>query len=207
MILADVGNSYVHIWHDGRIEHLRLMEAIEKYGAEVVYYINVNTAYEQTLATLEDWSDISQYCQLKGAYKGMGIDRQALCLSHPNGIFIDAGSAITVDKVVDGVYQGGYILPGMHAYHKVYAGISPVLDVPLDKEVSLEVLPKSTRDSISFGTIAPIVCAVEKIREGLPLYCTGGDGAWIAGYFEQAVFDEALLFQGMQEMIKKGKIC
>ena len=197
MILADVGNSYVHIWQDGRIEHLRLMDAIEKYGTERVYYINVNTAHAQTLVALEDWCDISEHCLLKGAYKGMGIDRQALCLSHPDGIFIDAGSAITVDKVVDGAYQGGYILPGIHAYHKAYAEISPVLDVALDKEVSLEVLPKSTRGSISFGTIAPIVCAIEKIREDLPVYCTGGDGAWMAGYFEQVVFDEALLFQGM----------
>jgi len=207
VILADVGNSNVHIWHDGRIEHLRLMEVIEKYSAEVVYYINVNTTHEQTLATLEEWSDISQYCVLEGTYEGMGIDRKALCLSHPDGIFVDAGSAITVDKVVDGVYQGGYILPGMHAYHKAYAEISPVLDVVFDRKVTLEALPKTTRDSVNFGTIAPIVCSIEKITEDLPLYCTGGDGAWIAGYFEQAVFDEALLFEGMLQMIEKGKIC
>ena len=205
MILADVGNSYVHIWHDGRIEHLHLMEAIEKYGAKRVDYINVNTAHAQALATLEDWSDIAEHCLLEGAYGGMGIDRQALCLSHPDGIFIDAGSAITVDKVVNGVYQGGYILPGIHAYHKAYADISPVLDVALDKEVSLEVLPKSTGGSISYGTIAPIVCAVEKIRENLPAYCTGGDGAWMAGYVEQAVFDEALLFQGMISALRASE--
>ncbi len=207
MILADVGNSYVHIWHDGRIEHLRLIEAIEKYGAEVVYYINVNAAYEQTLATLEDWSDISQHGLLKGAYGGMGVDRKALCLSHSDGIFVDAGSAITVDKVVAGVYQGGYILPGMHAYHKAYADISPVLDVVLDRKVTLEALPKTTRESVSFGTIAPMIASIEKIMGDLPVYCTGGDGMWLSQYFEQAVFDETLLFQGMIKMIEKGKIC
>jgi len=207
VILADVGNSYVHIWDDGRIEHLRVMEAIEKYAAEVVCYINVNTTYEQTLATLEEWSDISQHCVLKGAYEGMGIDRKALCLSHLDGIFVDAGSAITVDKVVEGVYQGGYILPGIHAYHKAYAEISPVLDVVLDRKVALEILPKTTRESVSFGTIAPMIASIEKIMGDLPVYCTGGDGMWLSQYFEQAVFDETLLFQGMIKMIEKGKIC
>ena len=205
MILADVGNSYVHIWHDGRIEHLRLMEAIEKYGAEAVYYINVNTTHEQTLVTLEEWSDISQHCVLRGAYEGMGIDRKALCLSHPDGIFVDAGSAITVDKVVKGVYQGGYILPGMHAYHKAYAEISPVLDVVLDRKVALEILPKTTRESVSFGTIAPMIASIEKIMEDLPVYCTGGDGMWLSQYFEQAVFDETLLFQGMTYALRASE--
>jgi len=207
VILADVGNSYVHIWHDGRIEHLRLKEAIEKYAAEVVCYINVNTSHEQTLATLAAWSDISQYCVLEGAYAGMGIDRKALCLSHPDGIFIDAGSAITVDKVLEGVYQGGYILPGIHAYHKAYAEISPVLDVALDRKVALGTLPKTTRESVSFGTIAPMIASIEKIMGDLPVYCTGGDGMWLSQYFEKAVFDETLLFQGMIKMIEKGKIC
>ena len=205
MILADVGNRHVHIWHHGRIEHLLLMEAVEKYGTEEVHYINVSEAHAQTLATLDDWHDIAGQLVLDGAYEGMGVDRKALCLSHSHGIFVDAGSAITVDKMLDGVYQGGYILPGMHAYRNAYAEISPVLDVVLDREVRLEILPKSTRQSVSFGTIAPVIASIEKIMGDLPVYCTGGDGKWLSQYFEQAVFDEALLFQGMIKMIQKGK--
>ena len=45
----------------------------------------------------------------------MGVDRRALCLSHENGIFVDAGSAITVDVVEEGRYQGGYIFPGFES--------------------------------------------------------------------------------------------
>lgn len=181
------------------------MEAVEKYGTEEVHYINVSEAHAQTLATLDDWHDIAGQLVLDGAYEGMGVDRKALCLSHSHGIFVDAGSAITVDKMLDGVYQGGYILPGMHAYRNAYAEISPVLDVVLDREVRLEILPKSTRQSVSFGTIAPVIASIEKIMGDLPVYCTGGDGKWLSQYFEQAVFDEALLFQGMIKMIQKGK--
>jgi len=205
VILADVGNRHVHIWHDGRVTHLLLMEAIEKYGAEEVHYINVSKAHAQTLATLEEWHDISGQLLLEGAYEGMGIDRKALCLSHSHGIFVDAGSAITVDKMLDGVYQGGYILPGLHTYRNAYAEISPVLDLPLDREVRLERLPKSTKGSVSFGTIAPMIASIEKIMGELPLYCTGGDGKWLSQYFEKAVYDETLLFQGMIKMIQKGK--
>ncbi len=203
MILADVGNRHVHIWEDGSISHLNLMDAIEQYGTEKVSYINVSRAYSDTLAALEEWEDISEVLTIKGEYEGMGIDRKALCLSHAHGIFVDAGSAITVDKVVDGTYQGGFILPGIHAYVKAYAQISPRLDVVLDREVDLSRLPTSTRGSVSFGTIAPLVAVIEKIRSDLPLYITGGDGAWLAGYFEEARFDETLVFEGMKKSLKR----
>jgi len=203
MILADVGNRHVHIWEDGDVSHLPLMDAIEQYGTDRVYYINVSRAYHDTLSALEEWYDISEKVMIEGQYEGMGVDRKALCLSHDNGIFVDAGSAITVDKVVDGVYQGGFILPGIHAYTKAYADISPKLDVVLDKSIHLDRLPKSTQGSVSFGTIAPIIAVIETIRSGLPLYFTGGDGAWLAGYFPEAVFDETLLFEGMKKRLKR----
>ena len=203
MILADVGNRHVHIWHDGHISHLSLMDAIEQYGTEEVCYINVSTRYGDTLAALDRWRDIAETLTIKGEYEGMGIDRKALCLSHEHGIFVDAGSAITVDKVVDGIYQGGFILPGIHAYAKAYAEISPLLDQPLQREIVLDRLPKSTQESVSFGTIAPLVSVIEKIRSGLPLYLTGGDGAWLASYFEEACFDETLVFEGMKKSLKR----
>jgi type III pantothenate kinase len=203
MILADVGNRHVHIWEDGQVLHLSLMDAMEQYGTEEVYYINVSSAYSDTLAALEEWEDISEALTIKGEYDGMGIDRKALCLSHDNGIFVDAGSAITVDKVVNGVYQGGFILPGIHAYAKAYADISPILDVELDRSTDLDSLPKSTQSSVSFGTIAPLIAVIEKIRSGFPLYFTGGDGTWLSTYFSDAQVDETLLFEGMKKSITR----
>lgn len=207
MILADVGNRHAHIWNEGKIEHLLLVDAIEKYGKDKVYYINVSTAHAQTLAVLETWIDVEAWLSIEGEYEGMGIDRKALCHGHANAVLVDAGSAITVDKVEDGIYQGGCIVPGLHTYSKAYASISPILDVEIDPDVRLDVLPKSTQDSVSYGAVAPIVASIEKISQGLPVYCTGSDGARIAKYLDQAVYDEALLFQGMLKMIKKVEKC
>ena len=205
MILADVGNRHVHVWEDGRVSHLSMIDAIEQYGTAQVYYINVSSLHSDTLTALEAWVDISESLSIEGDYKGMGIDRKALCLSRESGIFIDAGSAITVDKVVDGSYQGGFILPGIHAYAKAYAEISPILDVTLIKVLDMKNLPKSTETSVSYGTIAPLIAVIEKIRSDLPLYFTGGDGAWLADYFPDAHFDEMLLFDGMRKRLKRNK--
>ncbi len=207
MILADIGNRHAHIWDEGRITHLGVQDAIERYGSERVYYITVNTHHAETLAALEEWRDISRSLVIEGEYAGMGVDRKALCLSHTTGLFVDAGSAITVDRVVEGAYQGGYILPGIHAYQKAYAAISPVLDVEIERSLSLDALPKNTQSSVSYGIMAPIVASIEKTAGPLPVYCTGSDGAWIAHYLEKAVYDETLLFQGMLKIIKKAERC
>lgn len=207
MILADCGNRHVHIWEEGRVSHLDMADAIGQYAAETVCYINVNTQHAKTLAALSSWVDISAYLVLEGEYAGMGIDRKALCLSRSDALFVDAGSAITVDRVAGGVYQGGYILPGIHAYRKAYAEISPVLDVVLDRSLQLESLPKSTEASVGYGILAPIIASIEKTADTLPVYCTGADGAWIAQYLDKAVYDETLLFQGMLKTIKKVERC
>ena len=85
-----------------------------------------------------------------------GVDRRALCLSRDNGIFVDAGSAITVDVMENGGYQGGFILPGIRAYLRCYADISPVLETEINETVDMAQLPLTTKDGISYGIIASI---------------------------------------------------
>ncbi|NKQ41308.1 MAG: type III pantothenate kinase [Sulfurovum sp.] len=202
MILADIGNRHVHICSDEAVEHLLPDEAIKKYGDKAAYYISVKKAYNDMLAALDDWTDISDSIYIEGEYKGMGVDRKALCLSRDSGIFVDAGSAITVDRVIDGIYDGGFIMPGIHTYTKAFADISLILDHKLDKDIALEELPKSTQGSVSFGTVSPVIAIIEKIRADLPVYFTGGDGEWLSGYFKDAIFDERLLFDGMRKTVK-----
>lgn len=202
MILLDVGNTRAHLWIDGAVEHLPVDEAIARYHARRIHYINVNPHHADALSAVAGWVDMDEILHLPGDYSTMGVDRRALCLAHEEGIFIDAGSAITVDRVVGGHYQGGFILPGLSAYHRMYASISPVLDVPLEP-VTLDALPTTTRDSVNFGTIAPIIAIINTIRDSLPLYITGGDGQTIAGYFDDATHDETLVFQGMQNALKR----
>jgi type III pantothenate kinase len=198
VILIDIGNTRAHVYQDGVIEHINVEDAIVRHHAHRVHYINVNPHNVDALSALASWRNLGEVLHIEGEYDGMGVDRKALCLSHETGIFIDAGSAITVDRVEDGVYQGGFILPGLHACRRTYATISPVLDTPLQADVALDALPKSTQGSVSFGIMASIVSVIERVRGALPLYITGGDGAQLASYFEGAVHDETLVFRGMQ---------
>ena len=202
MILLDVGNTRAHLWADSKVEHLPVDEAIARYHARRVGYINVNPHQADALSAIAGWHDLNADLHLPGDYPTMGVDRRALCIARNEGIFIDAGSAITVDKVVKGRYQGGFILPGLSAYHRMYATISPALDVPLEP-VALGSLPTTTQNSVNFGTIAPIIAIIQTIRDDLPLYITGGDGQTIAAYFDDATYDETLVFQGMQNALKR----
>jgi type III pantothenate kinase len=128
----------------------------------------------------------------------MGVDRKALCSSHESGIFISAGTAITVDIVEKGKYQGGFLLLGLKQYLEGYANISPALKTTLNRDINLEKLPKSTRDGISYGILAPIKCIVEKYRMDKRVYISGGDGRFLSSHFQNAIFDEKLIFLGIK---------
>ncbi len=205
MLLADIGNSRVHIYNGDEVVHLSHKEAIEQYSNQELKYITVKHQLKEQLKSLEKWENISELMQIEGQYSTMGIDRKALCLSHKRGIFVSAGSAITVDVVEEGKYLGGFLLPGLSAYIDAYASISPALKTELNPQVSLNELPKTTQDAISFGIIASIKTLIEKHQANKQLYISGGDGKLLSQFFTNAFFDETLIFQGMRNAINKGK--
>jgi len=206
-LLADIGNSYFHIYNGSAVEHLSYEEAIRKYSKETLCYISVKQQLDSTIENISLWKNISQQIQLQGAYKTMGVDRRALCLSHDDGVFVDAGSAITVDVMQNGEYVGGFILPGLKAMLQAYSSISPVLDTELNDTISLEQLPATTKDGISYGIIASIKALIDKHSDGKKLYFTGGDGKFLSSFFEEAIYDEMLVFSGMRKVIKESEIC
>ena len=207
VLLADIGNTYFHIYNGSEIEHLSYEEAIRKYSKEALCYISVKQQLDSTIENIILWKNISQEIQLQGAYETMGVDRRALCLSHENGVFVDAGSAITVDIMQDGQYMGGFIVPGLKAMLQAYTAISPVLEIELNETISLEQLPATTKDGISYGIIASIKALIDKHSDGRKLYFTGGDGKLLSSFFEEATYDEMLVFNGMRKVIKESEIC
>ncbi len=206
MLLADIGNRHIHIFDGEQVEHMGTQEAISKYGDKELKYISVRKGIAQEFYACHKWTDISKNIHIDGEYEGMGVDRRALCLSRGDGIYVDAGSAITVDKVSGGKYVGGYLLPGIHAYRKAFAQISPVLDREIDRDMELITLPSDTQQGISYGIISSIISSIDKIRDDLPIYCTGGDGEWIASYLNGAVFDERLVFEGLANALRLPKV-
>ncbi len=205
MMLADIGNTHIHLFDGKDVLHLPHKEAIEKYAQRPIRYITVNQALEAQIIRETNWRNISASITLEGAYDTMGVDRRALCLSYPDGLFVDAGSAITVDVMEKGVYLGGFILPGIQAQLKSYAHISPVLECELERNISLESLPRTTKAGVSYGIIASIKAIIELHCKERQIYFTGGDGALLSSFFEGSVFDEALLFRGMLSALAKNR--
>ncbi len=203
MLLADIGNTRIHIYNGKEVIHLSHEEAIEKYRDKKLQYITVKHQLKEKLNGLKNWTDVSDRIVLENSYDTMGIDRRALCLSHKNGIFVSAGSAITVDVVEGGVYQGGFLLPGLKVYIKAYGAISPALESKLNLNVSLDRLPKTTKDGISFGIIASIKMLIEKYQSDKQLYISGGDGEFLSSLFDNVLFDETLIFQGIKNALEK----
>ncbi|MEA3418275.1 MAG: type III pantothenate kinase [Campylobacterota bacterium] len=205
MLLADIGNTHFHIYDGQSVEHLTHGDAFVEYRNKPLYYVTVKYELEEKFGMVKKWHNISDLMKIEGEYATMGVDRKALCLSHQNGLFVDAGSAITVDVMEDGKYQGGFILPGLKAMLKTYAGVSPVLDTVLNKEVSLDALPLTTKDGISYGIIASIKTVIEKHQKSKKIYFTGGDGKFLSSLFEGSVFDETLVFQGMMHALRASE--
>ena len=195
--LADIGNTHFHIYDGRHMEHLSYDDAIATYADRPLKYISVNTKIEERTGRIAGWENVSSLVRIPNEYETMGVDRKALCLSHDNGLFIDAGSAITVDVMERGIYKGGYIFPGIKAMLESYKRISPALDVPLADHLDITRLPLTTKEQISYGIIASIKALIEKHKEKKRLYFTGGDGKLLAGFFRDAVYDEALVFKGI----------
>jgi len=201
-LLADIGNTHFHIYDGQGVEHLSYDNAIKRYRDSPLKYISVNSGIEEQIGHIEAWKNVSKIITLPNEYETMGVDRKALCLSHDNGVFIDAGSAITVDVMERGIYRGGYIFPGIKAMLESYSRISPALDVSLDEHIDVTRLPLTTKEQISYGIIASIKALIEKHKDKKRLYFTGGDGQMLAGFFRDAVYDEALVFKGMQHALQ-----
>jgi len=207
ILLADIGNTHFHIYNGKSVEHLSYDSAIEKYRNKRLCYISVKYQLSTEISAIKNWKNISGSVHIEGEYATMGVDRKALCLSHHKGVFVDAGSAITVDVVEEGIYRGGYIFPGLKALLKSYQEISPVLSSELDTEIDTDRLPLTTKEQISYGIIASIKALIEKHSEDKPLYFTGGDGKILADLFENAVYDEMLVFTGLREALKDNESC
>ena len=202
--LVDIGNSFAHIYDGKSVEHLPHKEFLERFSHKELYFINVKPKLVSLLKKNPLWHNIALFYKLDGAYDGMGIDRQVLLAARGDGIYIDVGSAITIDKKLNSSFVGGVILPGIWKVKQSFAEISSALTLNQLVPLNLQKLPKSnTQETLSFGIIAPIVALVEKInQQKLPIFITGGDGALLAPYLN-ASYEPNLLFEGMENIIAK----
>ena len=201
LILCDIGNTSYHFL-DGEKEYKVPAEGFDPASVrKEVRYISVNPSVDKKLSRLSNWHDMRSCIDWDGYYETMGIDRIIACEAIEEGLVIDAGSAITVDLVSGGRFEGGFIYPGLAAMRESYVNISPRLDYSLNFELDLDKMPKNSRDAISYGVLRTLYSEV--MRHDKKIYLTGGDAKMLAKIFPDAVVDEQLLFKGMKKMMEK----
>ena len=205
MLLCDIGNTSYHFLSQTQEYKEGVATFDPKSIEETVYYICVNLAVAQQLKDLDNWIDLQPYIDKRHYYETMGVDRIFALQTIRDGIIIDAGSAITVDLVRDGVFEGGFIYPGVEAMEKTYANISPALHYSFNFELNLDKMAKNSQDAISYGFLKTLHCEVRSHQ--LPVFLTGGNAQELHKIFGDATVDGHLIFKGMKKIIKEADIC
>ena len=205
-ILCDIGNSFLHFYYSGKIWREDPGDITPKKPHIPIYYISVNPNFEKKLLdSHKKCINLAPYIDVQTSYVGLGIDRKAACRALTQGVIVDAGSAITVDIVENRRHMGGYILPGIAAYKDLYKNISKALDTGLNLGVHLYSPPQNTADAISFGILKSILFMIKHTSQSKKIYFTGGDGKFFSKFFENAIFDNTLVFKGMQSTLQEAE--
>lgn len=106
MILCDIGNTSVDLFIDGERTKLSAETFEPATLHDDVYYVSVNASFTERIRDYPNWYDLREFIDWEKYYPTMGIDRIMVCEAVEDGVIVDAGSAITVDVMRGGVYQG-----------------------------------------------------------------------------------------------------
>ncbi|WP_373003801.1 type III pantothenate kinase [Sulfurimonas sp.] len=199
MLLCDIGNTSYHFLEAERDYKKDTLSFDPVTIKEEVNYICVNPKIKTILKDLPNWIDLSTKLDMGKYYETMGVDRMVASEAIENGIIIDAGSAVTVDIVKDGLFQGGFIYPGLNAMSKTYKDISSALEYPFNFNIDLNRLPKNSTDAITYGYLKTLYAEVTS--HNMNIILTGGDAKEFAKIFPDAEVDENLIFKGMKKIL------
>ena len=158
---------------------------------------------------------------VKNAYAAnLGIDRWAALIAawhrtkHAT-VVVNAGTAITIDALADGVFLGGTIMPGLHLLRASLSQNAALLNSQLNAgEGAFVEFPVNTPDAIQTGCLNAVLGAIhlmqkrlEKRSGWLPkLVISGGDARHIAQALnaqaantgtKQVIIIENLVLQGL----------
>jgi type III pantothenate kinase len=201
LILCDIGNTTFHFLINEEHKKFFLNEKLPKFN-EMVYFISVNeNATSKLKVDCEQTMDIQNLIDFKTSYVGMGVDRMVACVGYDEAVIIDAGSAITVDIMSNGLHEGGFIMPGLKNFEEIYSQISSKLDFDINLKVNLDKIPLHTKDAISYSILKSIILPIKEIVKNKTVIFTGGDGKFLSHYFENSMYKEDLIFENMKGII------
>lgn len=220
MILCDIGNTTFHFKTENKEFKVYVNKGLNNlhlYKKKKIFFISVNKkATKLFMKKYPDAINIQDIIRFKTPYKGMGIDRQVVCKYYKNAVIVDAGSAITIDVMVQNKHKGGFILPGMSSLKKIYPKISKKLSFQFENDINLDKMPLKTNDAINYALLQSIILPIEEVSKKykVPLFFTGGDGKILMevlqkkGINNTMKYKDNLIFQSMEKIIsqnKKGK--
>lgn len=201
LILCDIGNTTFHFLIDGEDKKYFLDEKIPKFDDEV-YFVSVNEkATKKLLKRNPHAKDIKELLRFDTTYQGLGIDRAIACSFQDNCVIVDAGSAITVDIMEEGVHKGGFIMLGLRRFMKSYKKISKKLDYDFEKNINLDKIPAQTKDAITYAVMKSIILPIKEVSFNKSIIFTGGDGLALSKYFENSIYKKDLIFENMKRII------
>jgi len=219
-LLVDVGNTALKLalYQAGKITFIE-QQALDWQSITQVLIASVraNAKLDQLITNAKANNVETIFAQVTAEHKGvscaypefqnLGIDRWLVVLAaahlYPktSSIVIDAGTATTVDVLIDGsVHKGGWIIPGIDLMmesittraEKVFANE----DVIFDNKVGI-----NTPEALSFGCLAANLGLVQQVRalfgKNIRVLCTGGYGKLLSEHIENSEFIEDLVLRGL----------
>ncbi|MBK1972098.1 type III pantothenate kinase [Campylobacter sp. TTU_617] len=204
MILCDIGNSNANFLDNNKYFSLNIKQFLEFKTEHKIFYINVNEQIKEHLESSPHFIDLEPYFSFDTIYQGLGVDRISACYTITDGVVVDAGSAISVDIVSNSIHLGGFILPGIANFRKIFSHISPRLKCELNTQVSFDAFPQKTMDALSYGVFKGIYLLIKDVAKNKKIYFTGGDGQFLANFFEFSIYDKLLIFRGMKKVLQEN---
>jgi len=140
--------------------------------------------------------------------QSLGFDRRCCLLAaardwpEQNLLVVDAGTAITLDLLAEGRFQGGRILPGLGLALRALAQHTAQLPELAPQPCAAD-FGNSTQECLQLGIVTAATAAVEAaLRDGrrrfpgLGLLLTGGDAALLQARLGQGELAPQLLLRG-----------
>ena len=238
-IIIDIGNTNIKLGffkNNILIKKLIINLAIKNYlknlsvnqkEIEIVFICGVNTKVIEELkiffknydCKLIFWADVnkniieSEYIK----FKTLGFDRLANAVAainffanFKNHLVIDLGTCITYDIIIDKVYKGGQISPGLGLRFK---SLDFLIKKSLDfKNLEPKLLGKSTDDCVQSGVYYGILGEINnRINyynsnlKDLNVILTGGDSIYFKKLVKNVIFDQNLLLKGLNLLLNKNE--
>jgi len=126
-------------------------------------------------------------------------------------LVIDAGTAITFDYIINSIYEGGNISPGIDMRFKALNSFTGRLPL-LTRQESFSFPGETTNDAIIAGVVSGVVYEIneyirtfeEKHRE-LKVILTGGDGVFLKKRLEaEVIYVPDLVTIGLNFILEKN---